>query len=72
MLQGSAISIFDFRIYVFARQAILLGQLGRITEVAKRGQWFIASLTRRLKESEVSPLVLFNQEITSADFSRTI
>lgn len=54
MLQGSAISIFDFRIYVFARQASLLGQLGRITEVAKRGQWFVASLTRRLKESEVS------------------
>jgi hypothetical protein len=54
MLQGSAISIFDFRVYVFARQAKLLGQLGRITEVAKRGQWFVASLTRRLRESEVS------------------
>ena len=57
MLQGSAISIFDFRIYVFARQASLLGQLGRITEVAKRGQWFVASLTRRLKEAEVSALL---------------
>ena len=56
MLQGSAISIFDFRVYVFARQAKLLGQLGRITEVAKRGQWFVASLTRRLRESEVSTL----------------
>jgi len=56
MLQGSAISIFDFRIYVFARQAKLLGQLGRITEVAKRGQWFVASLTRRLRESEVRDL----------------
>lgn len=54
MLQSSNISIFDFRIYVFARQAILLGKLGRITEIAKRGQWFVASLTRRLRESEVS------------------
>ena len=54
MLQQSQISVFDFRIYVFARQAILLGALGRITEVAKRGQWFVASLARRLRESEVS------------------
>jgi hypothetical protein len=54
MLQSSNISIFDFRVYVFARQALLLGQLGRITEIAKRGQWFVASLTRRLRESEVS------------------
>lgn len=54
MLQHSQISVFDFRIYVFARQAALLGALGRITEVAKRGQWFVASLARRLRESEVS------------------
>lgn len=53
MLQTSSISIFDFRIYVFARQAQLLGKLGRITEIAKRGQWFVASLTRRLRENEV-------------------
>ncbi len=53
-LQTSSISIFDFRVYVFARQAQLLGKLGRTTEIAKRGQWFVASLTRRLRESEVS------------------
>ncbi|WVQ80318.1 hypothetical protein IAT38_002423 [Cryptococcus sp. DSM 104549] len=52
LLRNSAISIFDFRVYVFARQGVLLGKLGRITEVAKRGQWFVASLTRRLRESE--------------------
>ena len=55
LLQTSSISIFEFRIYVFARQAQLLGKLGRITEIAKRGQWFVASLTRRLRESEVGP-----------------
>ncbi|ORY22633.1 hypothetical protein BCR39DRAFT_551248 [Naematelia encephala] len=52
MLQTSSISIFDFRVYLFARQAALLGTLGRITEIAKRGQWFVASLTRRLRENE--------------------
>lgn len=53
LLQTSSISIFDFRVYVFARQALLLGKLGRITEIAKRGQWFVASLARRLRENEV-------------------
>ncbi|ORX34725.1 trafficking protein particle complex subunit 10 [Kockovaella imperatae] len=52
LLQKSSISIFDFRIYVFARQAQLLGKIGRITEIAKRGQWFVASLARRLRENE--------------------
>ncbi|WVQ93773.1 hypothetical protein IAU59_000851 [Kwoniella sp. CBS 9459] len=54
MMKNSTISIFDFRIYLFARQGVLLGKLGRITEVAKRGQWFVASLTRRLREAEAS------------------
>ncbi|WVF66156.1 hypothetical protein IAT40_000896 [Kwoniella sp. CBS 6097] len=54
MMKNSTISIFDFRIYLFARQGVLLGKLGRITEVAKRGQWFVASLTRRLREAEAT------------------
>nr|XP_019014675.1 uncharacterized protein I206_00759 [Kwoniella pini CBS 10737]OCF53456.1 hypothetical protein I206_00759 [Kwoniella pini CBS 10737] len=54
LIRNSQISIFDFRIYLFARQGQLLGKLGRITEVAKRGQWFVASLTRRLREAENS------------------
>ncbi|TYJ56733.1 hypothetical protein B9479_002503 [Cryptococcus floricola] len=52
LLRSSSISIFDFRVYLFARQGILLGKLGRITEVAKRGQWFVASLAKRLRENE--------------------
>jgi hypothetical protein len=57
MLKSSTISIFDFRIYLFACHGYLLGRLGRITEIAKRGQWFVASLSRRLRENEVSPVV---------------
>lgn len=53
LLISSNISIFDFRIYVFARQCVLLGKLGRITEIAKRGQWFVASLAQRLRENQV-------------------
>lgn len=53
MLAQSNITVFDFRIYVFARQCQLLGKIGRITEIAKRGQWFVASLARRLREAKV-------------------
>lgn len=53
LLMSSNISIFDFRVYVFARQCVLLGKIGRITEIAKRGQWFVASLAQRLRESQV-------------------
>ncbi|BEI79882.1 hypothetical protein CcaverHIS002_0104110 [Cutaneotrichosporon cavernicola] len=51
MLIQSNITVFDFRIYVFARQCQLLGKIGRITEIAKRGQWFVASLARKLREA---------------------
>lgn len=54
MLTQSAISVFDFWIYLFACQCKVLGKLGRVTEIAKRGQWFVASLARRLRENQVS------------------
>nr|XP_031863557.1 uncharacterized protein CI109_000809 [Kwoniella shandongensis]KAA5530629.1 hypothetical protein CI109_000809 [Kwoniella shandongensis] len=66
LLRNSAISIFDFRVYVFARQGVLLGKLGRITEVAKRGQWFVASLTRRLRENEVERLGVSSGHLPNA------
>jgi hypothetical protein len=53
LIQKSQITIFDFRIYVFARQCELLGRLGRVTEAATKAQWFVASLGRRLRENEV-------------------
>ncbi|CAK9779681.1 hypothetical protein CC85DRAFT_273697 [Cutaneotrichosporon oleaginosum] len=52
LLIQSNITVFDFRVYVFARQCQLLGKIGRITEIAKRGQWFVASLARRLREAK--------------------
>ena len=53
LIQNSQITIFDFRIYVFARQMELLGKLGRVTEAVAKAQWFVASLGRRLRENEV-------------------
>lgn len=55
LILSNNISVFDFRIYLFARQAAILFALGRITEVAKRGAFFISQFTRTLRENQVSP-----------------
>ncbi|ORY76938.1 trafficking protein particle complex subunit 10 [Leucosporidium creatinivorum] len=54
LIQTNDISIFDFRIYLFARQAAMLFHLGKITEVAKRGAFFISTFARRLREDQNS------------------
>lgn len=59
LILANAISIFDFRIYLFARQAALLAQMGRITDVAKRGAYFISTFARTLRENEVRHLLEF-------------
>lgn len=53
-IQANDISIFDFRIYLFARQAAMLFLLGRVAEVAKRGAFFISTFARTLREHQVS------------------
>lgn len=53
MIQLNDITVFDFRIYLFARQATMLFQLGRITDVARRGAYFISTFARTLREHHV-------------------
>jgi hypothetical protein len=53
LIQFNNISVFDFRIYLFARQAAMLFQLGRVAEIAKRGAYFISTFARTLREHQV-------------------
>lgn len=71
LLLGDLITVFDFRIYVFACQCVLLGKLGRITEIAKRGQWFIASLAGKLRSNLVSLVVILRSSHNSTTFRHT-
>lgn len=48
------ISIFDFRIYLFTRQASLVSQMGRITDLAKRAKPFIYNVSKLLRAHGVS------------------
>ncbi|KAK4701381.1 trafficking protein particle complex subunit 10, partial [Phenoliferia sp. Uapishka_3] len=52
LIMTNTITIFDFRIYLFARQAAILFDLGRIAEVAKRGAFFISQFARTLRENQ--------------------
>lgn len=74
-IQANDISIFDFRIYLFARQATMLFLLGRISEVAKRGAFFISTFARTLREHQVSlpPFLveLFSSFSTIAELARS-
>lgn len=53
LILSNRISTFDFRVYVFARQARLLGRLGRKAEGMRKGAEFISSFGRWLEESAV-------------------
>ncbi|KAM0790185.1 hypothetical protein ACM66B_005503 [Microbotryomycetes sp. NB124-2] len=54
LIQSDAISVFDFRVYLFARQAALLFMLGRVEDVARRGGFFISTFARTLRENSAS------------------
>jgi len=55
LIESNTVTIFDFRVYLFARQAAMLFQLGRVVEVARRGAYFISTFARKLREHQVRP-----------------
>ena len=48
------ISVFDFRVYLFARQAALVSQMGRVADLAKRARPFIYNLSKLIRARGVS------------------
>ncbi|KAK4048148.1 hypothetical protein OIO90_005912 [Microbotryomycetes sp. JL221] len=50
LISADQITVFDFRVYLFARQAALLFMLGRVADVARRGGFFISTFARTLKQ----------------------
>ncbi|BGP50119.1 hypothetical protein JCM10450v2_006030 [Rhodotorula kratochvilovae] len=54
LIESDAITIFDFRIYLFARQALMLFHLGRVVDVARRGAYFVSTFARKLREHQAA------------------
>jgi trafficking protein particle complex subunit 10 len=54
MILQNTITIFDFRIYLFARQIQILSRLsGSVNNICQRSKVFISSFCRTLKEYKV-------------------
>lgn len=54
LILANSISVFDFRVYLLARQCILLSNLGRIVDICQKTVAFLRAFGRRLREIEVS------------------
>ncbi|KAJ6630673.1 trafficking protein particle complex subunit 10 [Mycena sp. CBHHK59/15] len=52
LILANTISVFDFRIYLLARQCELLANLGRINDVSRKAGAFLGAFGRRLREVE--------------------
>lgn len=53
LILANTISVFDFRIYLLARQCELLAKMGRLNEVCRKVGAFLGAFGRRLREVEV-------------------
>lgn len=54
LIMRNEITLFDFRCYVFARRAALLGKLGRVAQVMHETPRFLDSVGKMLREGDVS------------------
>ncbi|KAJ7582878.1 trafficking protein particle complex subunit 10 [Mycena floridula] len=52
LIVANTISVFDFRIYLLARQCDILGKQGRMTEVCRKVGAFLGAFGRRLRGIE--------------------
>lgn len=53
LILANSISVFDFRIYLLARQCALLNKMSRPSEICQKVATFLGTFGRRLREVEV-------------------
>ena len=53
LLLANTITVFDFRIYMLARQCLILGMMGRVLDVCQKSSAFLATFGNRLREAQV-------------------
>ncbi|KIJ16879.1 hypothetical protein PAXINDRAFT_162498 [Paxillus involutus ATCC 200175] len=54
LILTSTISVFDLRIYLLARQTVLLNKMHQLAEICRRAIMFLSTFGRRLREVEPS------------------
>ncbi|KAL5529216.1 hypothetical protein ACEPAG_5190 [Sanghuangporus baumii] len=50
LIIANTVSVFDIRVYLLARQSIVLGQMGRLTDVIKKVSVFLGAFGGRLQD----------------------
>ena len=58
LILSNKISVFDFRIYILARQCELLAKIGSLSDVPRKVASFLGAFSKRLFEVEVGILHL--------------
>jgi hypothetical protein len=53
LILANTITVFDFRVYVLARQCLILGMMGRVLDVCQKSSAFLAMFGKRLREAQV-------------------
>ena len=59
LILANTISIFDFRVYLLARQCHLLAKMGKINAITSKVCFFLGAFGKRLREVEVSSYSYF-------------
>ncbi|KAH8829685.1 trafficking protein particle complex subunit 10 [Flagelloscypha sp. PMI_526] len=54
LILANNISVFDFRIYILARQCEILAEMGRVNDICSKAAGFLEAFGRRLREAEAS------------------
>ena len=60
LILANTISVFDFRIYLLARQCLLLSRNGDMEELCRKTASFLSTFARTLREVEVIRLSLLS------------
>ena len=53
LILANTITIFDLRVYVLARQCLVLGMMGRVLDVCQKSSTFLATFGKLLREAQV-------------------
>ena len=64
LILANTISVFDFRIYIIARQCLLLAKMDRIDEVCKKTHTFLSTFGLRLREVQVIYIVYLSSLVS--------
>jgi len=53
LILANTITVFDFRVYLLARQCLILGMMGRVLDVCQKSGSFLAMFGERVREVQV-------------------